>query len=33
MARNEVLEATDLADGYILACLALSLTPVVSITY
>ena len=27
MAHNEVLEAADLADGYILACQAVSLTP------
>ena len=33
MAHNEVLEAADLADGYILACQAVSLTPVVCITY
>ena len=33
MAHNEVLEQADLADGYILACQAVSLTPVVSITY
>ena len=33
MAHNEVLEPADLADGYILACQAVSLTPVVSITY
>ena len=33
MAHNEVLEAADLADGYILACQAVSLTPEVSITY
>ena len=33
MAHNEVLEAEDLADGYILACQALALTPQVSITY
>ena len=33
MAHNEVLEAEDLADGYILACQALALTPEVSITY
>jgi 3-ketosteroid 9alpha-monooxygenase subunit B len=33
MAHNEALEAADLADGYILACQAVSLTPEVSITY
>ena len=33
MAHNEVLEAEDLAEGYILACQALALTPEVSITY
>jgi len=33
MAHNEVLEAEDLADGYVLACQALALTPQVSITY
>jgi 3-ketosteroid 9alpha-monooxygenase subunit B len=33
MAHNEVLEADDLADGYILACQAVSLTPAVCITY
>jgi 3-ketosteroid 9alpha-monooxygenase subunit B len=33
MAHNEVLEAGDLADGYILACQAVSLTPEVGITY
>jgi 3-ketosteroid 9alpha-monooxygenase subunit B len=33
MAHNEVLEATDIADGYILACQAVSLTPEVRITY
>ncbi|HXZ71655.1 MAG TPA: iron-sulfur cluster-binding domain-containing protein, partial [Streptosporangiaceae bacterium] len=33
MAHNEVLEAEDLAEGYILACQALALTPGVSITY
>jgi 3-ketosteroid 9alpha-monooxygenase subunit B len=33
MAHNEVLEAADIADGYILACQAVSLTPEVSITY
>jgi 3-ketosteroid 9alpha-monooxygenase subunit B len=33
MAHNEVLEAADLADGYILACQAVSLAPEVSITY
>jgi len=33
MVHNEVLEAADIADGYILACQAISLTPEVSITY
>jgi 3-ketosteroid 9alpha-monooxygenase subunit B len=33
MAHNQVLEAEDLADGYILACQALALTPEVSISY
>jgi 3-ketosteroid 9alpha-monooxygenase subunit B len=33
MAHNEVLEEGDLAEGYILACQALALTPAVSITY
>jgi 3-ketosteroid 9alpha-monooxygenase subunit B len=33
MAHNEVLEAEDLAEGYILACQSLALTPTVSITY
>ena len=33
MAHNEVLEAADIADGYILACQAVSLTPEVGITY
>jgi 3-ketosteroid 9alpha-monooxygenase subunit B len=33
MAHNEVLEAQDVADGYILACQALALTPQVSVTY
>jgi 3-ketosteroid 9alpha-monooxygenase subunit B len=33
MAHNEVLEAADIADGYILACQAVPLTPDVSITY
>jgi len=33
MAHNEVLEAADLADGYILACQAVPLTADVSITY
>ena len=33
MAHNEVLEEGDLAEGYVLACQALALTPGVSITY
>jgi 3-ketosteroid 9alpha-monooxygenase subunit B len=33
MAHNEVLEDADLADGYILACQAVPLTPDVSISY
>jgi 3-ketosteroid 9alpha-monooxygenase subunit B len=33
MAHNEVLEDGDLAEGYILACQALAVTPEVSITY
>jgi 3-ketosteroid 9alpha-monooxygenase subunit B len=33
MAHNEVLEPADLADGYILACQSVPLTPDVSITY
>ncbi len=33
MAHNEVLEAADIADGYVLACQAVALTPKVSITY
>ena len=33
MAHNEVLEEEDLADGYILACQALAVTPEVSIDY
>jgi 3-ketosteroid 9alpha-monooxygenase subunit B len=33
MAHNEVLEDADLADGYILACQAVALTPDVSIDY
>ena len=33
MAHNEVLEPADLGEGYILACQAVSLTPVVCITY
>ena len=33
MAHNEVLEAEDVADGYILACQSVALTPEVSITY
>jgi ferredoxin len=33
MAHNEVLEEADLAEGYILACQAVPLTPEVSIDY
>jgi 3-ketosteroid 9alpha-monooxygenase subunit B len=33
MAHNEVLEAADIADGYILACQAVSLAPEVSVSY
>ena len=33
MAHNEVLEADDVADGYILACQSVALTPEVSISY
>jgi 3-ketosteroid 9alpha-monooxygenase subunit B len=33
MAHNEVLEAGDIADGYVLACQAVPLTPEVSISY
>jgi 3-ketosteroid 9alpha-monooxygenase subunit B len=33
MAHNEVLEAEDVADGYVLACQSIALTPEVSITY
>jgi 3-ketosteroid 9alpha-monooxygenase subunit B len=33
MAHNEVLEAADLADGYVLACQSVPLTPEVSVTY
>ena len=33
MAHNEVLEAADLADGYVLACQAVPLTPQVRVTY
>ncbi len=33
MAHNEVLEAADITDGYVLACQAVPLTPEVSITY
>ncbi len=33
MAHNQVLEAADVADGYILACQAVPLTPEVGITY
>ena len=33
MVHNQVLEAADIADGYILACQAVPLTPEVSISY
>ncbi|MGH3300091.1 MAG: 2Fe-2S iron-sulfur cluster-binding protein [Streptosporangiaceae bacterium] len=33
MANNEVLDEADLADGYILACQSVALTPEVSVTY
>ncbi len=33
MAHNEVLEDEDLADGYVLACQSVALTPAVSVTY
>ena len=33
MVNNEVLEEEDFADGYILACQALRVTPEVKITY
>ena len=33
MAHNEVLEAADLADGYVLACQAVPLTPEVRVAY
>ena len=33
MAHNEVLEAEDLAGGYVLACQSLALTPEVSVSY
>jgi 3-ketosteroid 9alpha-monooxygenase subunit B len=33
MANNEVLDDTDLADGYVLACQSVALTPEVSISY
>jgi 3-ketosteroid 9alpha-monooxygenase subunit B len=33
MAHNEVLEAADIADGYILSCQAAPVTPEVSISY
>src|SRR5580658_436150 len=33
MAHNEVLEEADLADGYILACQSIALTPEVTISY
>ena len=33
MANNEVLDDADLADGYVLACQSVALTPEVSVTY
>ncbi len=33
MVNNEVLDEADLADGYILACQSVAVTPQVSITY
>ena len=33
MATNEVLDDADLADGYILACQSVAVTPEVSVTY
>ena len=33
MGHNEVLEAEDVAEGYILACQAVPLTETVSVTY
>jgi 3-ketosteroid 9alpha-monooxygenase subunit B len=33
MANNEVLDETDLADGYVLACQSVALSPEVSVTY
>jgi 3-ketosteroid 9alpha-monooxygenase subunit B len=33
MANNEVLEDADLADGYVLACQSVALTPAVSVSY
>ena len=33
MAHNEVLEADDVADGYVLACQSVARTSEVSITY
>jgi 3-ketosteroid 9alpha-monooxygenase subunit B len=33
LAHNEVLEDADLADGYILACQAMALTPEVRVVY
>jgi 3-ketosteroid 9alpha-monooxygenase subunit B len=33
MASNEVLDSADLADGYILACQSVALSPEVSVTY
>jgi 3-ketosteroid 9alpha-monooxygenase subunit B len=33
MVSNEVLDEADLADGYILACQSVALTPRVSIVY
>ncbi len=33
MAHNEVLEDENLADGYVLACQSVALTPEVSVSY
>ena len=33
MAHNEVLEAEDFAEGYVLACQSLALAPEVSVSY